>query len=261
MSQDPNCLNCNENIIGKFCYNCGQKTDTHRITLKHFLFHDILHGIWHVEKGILFTIKEAITRPGQAALDYISGKRIKYYNVFYLVLLLIGLNVILSDFYEYLLDTYFKDKYANIKSTTENKANTEFFNNYFKLIIFGIVPVLAINSFIIFKRKKFNFSEHLIIAGIVLLGIMILTTIGQFIDFFDIFFTFSTVDITNILIPFSIVTYVVISYFNIIKKEYSKTLSFFLILLFLLLLFLELFLIIRGIKYVYTTFIPIITNI
>ena len=69
------CLNCADQISKNFCANCGQKTDTHRIKIKHFLFHDLLHGVWHLEKGILFTIKEAFVRPGQAALDYIGGKR------------------------------------------------------------------------------------------------------------------------------------------------------------------------------------------
>ena len=68
------CLNCNFTIDNKFCPSCGQKTDTHRIVIKHFVMHDLLHGVWHLEKGILFTLKETITRPGQAALDYIKGK-------------------------------------------------------------------------------------------------------------------------------------------------------------------------------------------
>lgn len=78
-----------------FCPSCGQKTDTHRIVLKHFIFHDLIHGVWHLEKVIVFTLKETILRPGQAALDYISGKRIKYYNVFYLSLLVIAVNILL----------------------------------------------------------------------------------------------------------------------------------------------------------------------
>ena len=60
MSENSNCLNCTAATISKFCSNCGQKTEIHRITLKHFLFHDILHGVWHMEKGIFFTTKEVV---------------------------------------------------------------------------------------------------------------------------------------------------------------------------------------------------------
>ncbi|ESU25140.1 hypothetical protein FEDK69T_01070 [Flavobacterium enshiense DK69] len=48
-----NCLNCDTSLSGKFCSNCGQKTDTHRITFKHFIMHDVLHGVWHFESDIL----------------------------------------------------------------------------------------------------------------------------------------------------------------------------------------------------------------
>src|SRR5690606_36523782 len=99
----PICLNCQQPASGKYCSNFGQKTDTHRITLKHFLAHDLLHGFWHLDRGILFTVKEAIVRPGKAALDYISGKRVRYYNVFYLSLLLIALNVVLWHFADMIL--------------------------------------------------------------------------------------------------------------------------------------------------------------
>lgn len=42
MDHSTKCLNCNNEIIGKFCHHCGQKTDTHRITAKHFVIHDLL---------------------------------------------------------------------------------------------------------------------------------------------------------------------------------------------------------------------------
>src|SRR5690606_21269807 len=80
--RSTNCLNCGKQLTDKFCSGCGQKSDTHRISFKHFIAHDVLHGTFHIEKGILFTAKEALVRPGKAALDYIAGKRIKYYNVF-----------------------------------------------------------------------------------------------------------------------------------------------------------------------------------
>ncbi len=84
-------LNCGKKLTDTYCAGCGQKADTHRISFRHFISHDLLHGTFHLEKGIFFTAKEALIRSGKAALDYISGKRIRYYNVFLLVLMTIGL--------------------------------------------------------------------------------------------------------------------------------------------------------------------------
>ena len=222
MSKNSNCLNCNAKLYDKFCSKCGQKSDTHRITLKHFLFHDILHGVWHVDKGILFTVKEAITRPGQAALDYISGKRIKYYNVFYLILILIGLNLFLSNHYDQMAHTYF----GTVLEPTTNakgKAIDDFIHNNSKLIIFSFVTLFAINSFILFGRKKLNFSEHFIIAGMVYLGVLLFTTTIEILAFLEFIKYINVItDYINLILVTGMVIYVIYSYYNAFKLEYSK---------------------------------------
>ena len=217
-----NCLNCDAKLYDKFCSKCGQKSDTHRITLKHFLFHDILHGVWHVDKGILFTIKEAITRPGQAALDYISGKRIKYYNVFYLILILIGLNIFLSNLYDQMSHTYF-GTVLEPETNARGKAINDFLINNSKLIIFSFVPLFAINSFILFRRRKLNISEHFIIAGMVYLGVLLFSTTIEILAFLEFvkYINIITDYINMLLIP-AMVIYVIYSYYNAFKMEYSK---------------------------------------
>ncbi len=241
MSHSSLCLNCSSVVSEKFCSNCGQKTDTHRITFKHFILHDILHGVWHFEKGILFSLKEAIIRPGKAALDYISGKRIRYYNVFYLILLLIGLNIFMTNYYTTLSHEYFN---TIIKSNTEQgKSVDAFIEHYSKLIIFSFVPLFAINSFLLFRRKKFNLSEHFIIAGMVFLGVMVIVTFTNlflFTEFFNYIDFLS--DVMNIMTPIALLLFILVSYFKTFKDEYSKFRIFIKMLAFLFLLVFELIL-------------------
>jgi hypothetical protein len=106
MNHSQKCLNCESVVNGNFCSNCGQKTDIHRINFINFIKHDFLHGLFHVEKGMLFTAKESLIRPGKAAIDYIEGKRIRYYNVFYFILVLIGINLFLGNYYDQLTEIY-----------------------------------------------------------------------------------------------------------------------------------------------------------
>jgi len=159
------CLNCSEIIVGNYCHKCGQKAATHRITTKHFIAHDLVHGVWHVDKGITFTLKETFTRPGYAALDYIAGKRIKYYNVFYLMLLVIGFLILAGGIT------------GDVKPATHNNpavANVLYVLNYaaryIKYIFLAFVPLLALNSFVLFRKLKLNYAENLIISGFSLLG-------------------------------------------------------------------------------------------
>ena len=172
-----NCLNCGHEITNRFCAMCGQKADTHRITVKHFVLHDLLHGVFHIDKGILFTIKEAFTRPGKAAMDYINGKRISYYNVFYLILLLIGLNLLVQH-YIVSLDT----KKSIVKTSGDGRQLFEFFRNNIKYIILSFIPLFAFNGWMVFRRLKLNFAEHHILAGFVLLGCSVLTLINKILN-------------------------------------------------------------------------------
>src|SRR5207237_873130 len=135
-----------------------------------------LHGVWHFEKGMLFTIGQIIVRPGQAALDYINGKRIRYYNVFYLCLLLIGLNVLLVHLY------HSGDTGTKMETTGGLKV-LEFLSTHIKLIVLGIVPILALNALIIYRKMRLNIAEHFIIGGICLAGSLIISVLFFFTNF------------------------------------------------------------------------------
>ena len=85
------CLNCNKLIKSNFCPDCGQSAKTHRFSLQHFFVHDLVHGIFHLDKGFFFTIKELFTRPGHTIREYIEGKRAKHFNYVSLIIMIIAL--------------------------------------------------------------------------------------------------------------------------------------------------------------------------
>jgi hypothetical protein len=222
MSHSAVCLNCENPASDKFCSNCGQKTDTHRINFKHFIFHDILHGVWHFEKGILFTIKEAFTRPGQAAADYIAGKRIKYYNVFYLNLLLIGFNIYFGHVLEQ-LDAKYNTAEKETASTIAKLKFDEFLSDYSKILIFCLIPLFAFIGLLLYKKAKYNLSEQLIISGIVVLGIMCITSVSQLFYLFDLTENFSFLsDFADSFTPILILIYIFYCYYDAFKKLYSR---------------------------------------
>ena len=212
--KNNHCLNCNHAIIGHFCSNCRQKTDTHRIKLGHFIMHDMLHGVWHLEKGILFTLKETFTRPGQAALDYISGKRIRYYNVFYLSLLLIGLNLLLSHFYDGF-------SHETDELPKQGLLLKDFFSKYLKLILLGIVPILAVNSLLIFKRLKLNLAEHFIINGINLVGMLVISIVFSLADFLNKISTTNIFSLLKVVVFFLIPLFSFWVFWDAAKKQYA----------------------------------------
>jgi hypothetical protein len=61
-----------------YCANCGQKTITHRYSIKHFRTHVFIHGVWHIDKDILFTLKGLFMRLGKNVREFIQGKSVPY---------------------------------------------------------------------------------------------------------------------------------------------------------------------------------------
>lgn len=173
------CLNCQTNLHGKFCINCGQKADTHRITSKHFITHDVLHGMFHIEKGLFYTIIQIFKRGGATAKDYIAGKRISYYNVFYLSLILLGFNILLS---------VAKYNLQPGSEVVESGSIGQFYNyltKNVKLIILALIPLVAFNTWIIFRKLKLNFAEHMVAAGFCMVGCLSFAAFSSIIDLFS----------------------------------------------------------------------------
>lgn len=216
-----NCLNCEKELTDQYCAGCGQKADTHRITFKNFIFHDVLHGTFHIERGILFTAKEALTRPGKAALDYVAGKRKRYYNVFYLILLTIGIMFFIRHYYGLIIN-YGEEVVPDTTGLNEgSKKASEIISKWSKLIMLLFVPLSALNSLLLFRRKKLNFSEHAILAGMILLGILLISTIGHFVFYLNLITQFSG-SVISILIIVAVFLYIGYGYFNAFSSDYSK---------------------------------------
>ncbi len=238
------CLNCGEKLTGKYCSNCGQRTDTHRISFKNFIEHDILHGALHFEKGMLFTAKEALFRPGKAALEYIAGKRKRYYNVFLLILITIGLMLFFRHFYNELLISRGRLSIQESPDLNEaSKTMDEIFSQKSKIIIFLFVPFAALNSFILFRRKQLNLSEHSIISGMLLLGILLLSTFGNLFFYLNLIVEFSETFANSFSISITAIIFLYIGYgyFNAFGKDYSKLGFTYRIILFFGLIFIEIF--------------------
>jgi len=202
MVTTENCLNCGNPITDKFCPKCGQRTTVHRYSLKDFVEHDLIHGIWHVDNGILFTIRELFTRPGHSIREFINGKRVGYFSFITLLLLILGISHFLSE--------YAQIKMSDLTSESSKGAINELqalTKKYPKLILLITVPFYSIFSFLWFRKSKLNLTEHFVLnsyktvveslIGLLFLvitifftNIRVLTLIYSFISFFTLIYAF-----------------------------------------------------------------------
>lgn len=156
------CASCNHELTGKYCSNCGQSAIIKRIDA-HYITHEIEH-VLHFERGILFTIKELLVRPGQNIRDFIAKDRSKLVKpiIFIIVSSLI-----------YTLTTHFfhlKEEYISFNDTTNPTANLIFkwFQNHYGYgnIIMGVFIAFWLKLF--FRKYDYNFFEILILLCFVI---------------------------------------------------------------------------------------------
>src|SRR5579872_5029552 len=75
-TDEAKCLNCGTALVGPHCHQCGQHAHVHR-TLTAF-FHDLAHGVFHLEGKLWRTIPLLVWRPGELTRRYIEGQRASF---------------------------------------------------------------------------------------------------------------------------------------------------------------------------------------
>lgn len=150
------CKNCGNAFEGNYCNSCGQAAETHEINAS-FVIHDLQHGLMHLNGGILHSARELFTRPGHSVRDYIEGKRMKHYKPFSML-------IVVAGFYGLLYHALKIDPYKDLHDSTFNYEQiNEWASHHFSIITLLLLPVLSLNSFLLFHRQGYNFTEHLVI--------------------------------------------------------------------------------------------------
>ena len=166
------CLNCNEILYStqNFCANCGQKSQTHRLTL-HEIIHEAFHAITHADKGFLYLVKELTIKPGVVAKEYIEGKRKKYFNPFSFLVIVTGILVLITSNFHIFGSSA---QMPTVKTTDHSPMAvtkmgyikrsaqfTNFVNNHSNVVLFISTPFLAFFLWLFYRQRKLLYAEHL----------------------------------------------------------------------------------------------------
>jgi hypothetical protein len=71
------CLNCNAEVVGRYCHVCGQENIEPKETVWSLISH-FFYDITHFDGKFFSTTKYLITRPGFLPKEYIEGRRARY---------------------------------------------------------------------------------------------------------------------------------------------------------------------------------------
>src|SRR5688572_23003403 len=166
------CLNCSRALFPNqhYCPHCGQKTDTKRITFRQ-LTADFLQFILHAERGLWRLLKGLIVRPGQTAIEYVEGKRKRYFNPFAFLALSLAAMVLIHSFikpYEAIQepDPFVEIRMPNervrelYRTTVHKIASIQKFGNAnLNTLSVLVSPYFAFFLWLFFKRRGRNVAE------------------------------------------------------------------------------------------------------
>lgn len=176
MEDARDCSNCGRamDVAGqKFCPGCGQPTPAHRIDW-HFLGHELEHSVLHMDRGILYTLKNLMLRPGHMIRDYLEGRRANYVKPMLLVTIMAAVTLFLVK----VTGTVpvpvelqgsappSADAETAAAITRYQKTAMDWVNTHFALITFFLLPIEALIFKLAFRRfKEINYPEWLVIVA------------------------------------------------------------------------------------------------
>ena len=191
MPQEKLCKNCNSELTGIYCSECGQK-DTELLSVK-AIVREFTDNVFSFDSRFFISLKYLVTKPGFLTTEYWAGRRTKYLPPLriYLVLSVFYFfftPLLDSDVYDTKLVSQWDDdgvevpfeikideswnKNIHIYKNIMNKGFIKIIDNplteanvlftYFPSAMFILMPFMSFILFILFRKKQLFFSYHLI---------------------------------------------------------------------------------------------------
>ena len=203
MSDMGKCANCGRVMDGpeqKFCPACGQPTPAHRIDW-HFLGHELEHSVLHMDRGILYSLKELLLRPGHLMRHYLEGRRANQVKPLLLLMVSAAAVVLLG---KYLMDgdlvgSAMQAGFAEARGMQPGEhvdpafaANTvnvvkDWINAHLAAFTLVLLPFEALAFWLAFRGRGLNYPEWLVVTAFltvqtfVLMGLAIL--VGRWVPY------------------------------------------------------------------------------
>ncbi|WP_057939812.1 DUF3667 domain-containing protein [Algoriphagus resistens] len=167
------CKKCELYISGNYCVSCGSAKELRRIDGKYIVKE--VSSVLNFDKGILYTVKELLIRPGVTVRRFIAEDRNRLVKPVIFIIISSLVYSVLRGFFQ------FEDGYINYDDSNFTTATVIFKwiqNNYgYGNLIMGVF--IALWTKLLFKKYGYNFYEILILLCFVMgMGMIILAGFG-----------------------------------------------------------------------------------
>lgn len=170
------CKNCNKRLTGKFCSECGFPKEPKRIDRQYIV--DEIGSVLNFEKGIFYTVKELLIRPGDTVNRFITGDRKKIVKPIIFLIICSLIYTIGQQYLDY--------EAGYIKYNVEGGDNTpvmlqlyNWFSKNYGYANIAMAIFIAVWIKIFFKKHNYNFYEiYILLCYIMGISVLIYTLLG-----------------------------------------------------------------------------------
>ena len=168
------CKNCTHTVDGNFCSNCGLSVNLKRIDGTYILLE--IRKVIQFEKGILYTIKELLTKPGECIREFVLENRNRLIKPFVFI--------IVSSLIYTIVCKYLGVMGGYIEFSSDDATTNSIFNwiqSHYGYTNILIGAFMAIWIKIFFRKYDYNYFEILILLCFVLgMGMLIYSVFAIF---------------------------------------------------------------------------------
>lgn len=162
-SSERYCKNCEYELNGSFCENCGQRASIGKITFKE-TFQDFINAVFSVDAPLILTLKMLVVNPGKLFREYLSGKRKAYYKPvpFFILttIVYVVVRVLLNfDPTEGMIMAGGSEKVNDLVFKNAGVYMSENMNNFLFVFVFTFGFIIKVFFF-----KKYKFAEYIAIS-------------------------------------------------------------------------------------------------
>jgi hypothetical protein len=188
MLKEKICKNCNSELVGLYCSECGQK-NTELLSVK-AIVKELTDNMFSFDSRFFITLKYLIIKPGFLTKEYWAGRRTTYLPPLRMYLVLSVFYFFLNSFmsegilvqivgkenqkpnsetfafntdgvpqiFHFIVDNLNR----GIKVTDERRLSKDFVGDYMPSAMFILMPFMGLLLLLVYKKKKLFYSYHLI---------------------------------------------------------------------------------------------------
>ncbi|KJD36936.1 hypothetical protein PW52_00295 [Tamlana sedimentorum] len=172
------CKNCNHQIDGKYCSNCGEKIVEDKDFSVKSLISQAVNGVFNVDSKVLKSFYYLFFKPGKLSVLYVQGLRkpfMKPFQIFIIANILFFILLSKADILRIPSEIYFADVLGQQKIQTLSEVQgasvleiKQLYDtksiNYSKSFVLILIPLYALVFWLLNFKKRYQFGKHLIFA-------------------------------------------------------------------------------------------------